>query len=139
MHLTHCTGIVFSFPDPWQAALLPDLAAVPSLAAPLSKFHPHKPLDLSKARALLSGDSDSEGFPALPPWSESDDASAHSEDETAAQKANKSKSSRGRSCACCHTASTPLWRDAGHGRVLCNACGIRFKKYGLLCATCSVR
>ena len=47
--------------------------------------------------------------------------------------------SRGRFCVCCHVTSTPLWRDAGHGRVLCNACGIRFKKYGLFCNNCSVR
>ena len=34
--------------------------------------------------------------------------------------------------------STSLWRDAGEGRVLCNACGIRYKKYGLFCPTCAV-
>lgn len=36
-----------------------------------------------------------------------------------------------RSCICCHTTNTPLWRES-----LCNACGIRFTKYGLMCDYC---
>ena len=42
-------------------------------------------------------------------------------------------------CVCYLTlCSTPLWRDAGDHKVLCNACGIRYKKYGLLCPSCHV-
>jgi len=52
-------------------------------------------------------------------------------------KVLKAPKHRGRSCVCCGTTSTPLWRDAGQGRVLCNACGIRFKKYGLFCPNCA--
>ncbi|XP_049644302.1 GATA-type zinc finger protein 1 [Suncus etruscus] len=41
-----------------------------------------------------------------------------------------------RSCASCRTQRTPLWRDAEDGTPLCNACGIRYKKYGTRCASC---
>jgi len=40
-------------------------------------------------------------------------------------------------CACCATTSTPLWRDIGRKLPLCNACGIRYKKYGLICSSCN--
>ncbi|XP_058381405.1 GATA-type zinc finger protein 1 [Diceros bicornis minor] len=41
-----------------------------------------------------------------------------------------------RRCASCSTQRTPLWRDAEDGTPLCNACGIRYKKYGTRCASC---
>ncbi|XP_075199208.1 GATA-type zinc finger protein 1 [Anomaloglossus baeobatrachus] len=45
-------------------------------------------------------------------------------------------SSRNKRCASCKTQKTPLWRDAEDGTPLCNACGIRYKKYGLKCGQC---
>jgi len=39
-------------------------------------------------------------------------------------------------CACCGCTSTPLWRDMGKDMPLCNACGIRWKKYGVVCDAC---
>ncbi|KAL3868850.1 hypothetical protein ACJMK2_041607 [Sinanodonta woodiana] len=39
-------------------------------------------------------------------------------------------------CASCNTRRTPLWRDAEDGTPLCNACGIRYKKYRLRCGRC---
>uniref|UniRef100_T1J6Q7 GATA-type domain-containing protein n=1 Tax=Strigamia maritima TaxID=126957 RepID=T1J6Q7_STRMM len=39
-------------------------------------------------------------------------------------------------CASCGTAKTPLWRDAEDGTPLCNACGIRYKKYRIRCNIC---
>ncbi|KAM5172993.1 GATA-type zinc finger protein 1 isoform 2-T2 [Mantella aurantiaca] len=39
-------------------------------------------------------------------------------------------------CASCKTQKTPLWRDAEDGTPLCNACGIRYKKYGMRCEQC---
>nr|XP_033779464.1 GATA-type zinc finger protein 1 isoform X2 [Geotrypetes seraphini] len=39
-------------------------------------------------------------------------------------------------CASCRTEKTPLWRDAEDGTPLCNACGIRYKKYGIRCFKC---
>uniref|UniRef100_A0A2K6F7X4 Zinc finger GATA like protein 1 n=1 Tax=Propithecus coquereli TaxID=379532 RepID=A0A2K6F7X4_PROCO len=41
-----------------------------------------------------------------------------------------------RRCASCRTQTTPLWRDAEDGTPLCNACGIRYKKYGIRCSGC---
>ncbi|EHB03340.1 GATA-like protein 1 [Heterocephalus glaber] len=41
-----------------------------------------------------------------------------------------------RCCASCRTHRTPLWRDAEDGTPLCNACGIRYKKYGTRCSSC---
>ncbi|XP_023373768.1 LOW QUALITY PROTEIN: GATA-type zinc finger protein 1 [Otolemur garnettii] len=41
-----------------------------------------------------------------------------------------------RRCASCRTHRTPLWRDAEDGTPLCNACGIRYKKYGIRCSNC---
>ena len=39
-------------------------------------------------------------------------------------------------CASCGTNKTPLWRDAEDGTHLCNACGIRWKKYRVRCIRC---
>ncbi|XP_035699491.1 uncharacterized protein LOC118432084 isoform X1 [Branchiostoma floridae] len=39
-------------------------------------------------------------------------------------------------CASCDTKKTPLWRDAEDGTPLCNACGIRYKKYRVRCTRC---
>ncbi|GAA6094713.1 GATA-type zinc finger protein 1 isoform X2 [Tachysurus ichikawai] len=39
-------------------------------------------------------------------------------------------------CASCCTRKTPLWRDAEDGTPLCNACGIRYKKYRVRCMQC---
>ncbi|XP_065150020.1 GATA-type zinc finger protein 1 [Paramisgurnus dabryanus] len=39
-------------------------------------------------------------------------------------------------CASCLTRKTPLWRDAEDGTPLCNACGIRYKKYRVRCHHC---
>eukprot|EP00054_Salpingoeca_dolichothecata_P003400 m.26824 g.26824 ORF g.26824 m.26824 type:complete len:321 (+) comp13825_c1_seq1:121-1083(+) len=40
-----------------------------------------------------------------------------------------------KTCYCCGTTTTPLWRDL-ESTPLCNACGIRYKKYGLHCKHC---
>ncbi|XP_072259155.1 GATA-type zinc finger protein 1 [Pyxicephalus adspersus] len=45
-------------------------------------------------------------------------------------------STRTKRCASCKTQKTPLWRDAEDGTPLCNACGIRYKKYGMRCGEC---
>eukprot|EP00047_Mylnosiga_fluctuans_P001661 m.221330 g.221330 ORF g.221330 m.221330 type:complete len:257 (+) comp10562_c0_seq1:259-1029(+) len=39
-------------------------------------------------------------------------------------------------CACCGCNNTPMWRDGRDGQRLCNACGIRWQKYGVCCANC---
>lgn len=39
-------------------------------------------------------------------------------------------------CASCCTRKTPMWRDAEDGTPLCNACGIRYKKYRVRCVSC---
>ncbi|KAK9972793.1 hypothetical protein ABG768_023557 [Culter alburnus] len=44
--------------------------------------------------------------------------------------------SRIKMCASCCTRKTPLWRDAEDGTPLCNACGIRYKKYRVRCQKC---
>ncbi|XP_057700095.1 GATA-type zinc finger protein 1 [Corythoichthys intestinalis] len=48
--------------------------------------------------------------------------------ETATRKAKM--------CASCCTRKTPMWRDAEDGTPLCNACGIRYKKYRVRCTNC---
>ncbi|XP_029015619.1 GATA-type zinc finger protein 1 [Betta splendens] len=64
----------------------------------------------------------------------------------ASQKSLKSSSSEEESdpanvskdkvCASCCTRKTPMWRDAEDGTPLCNACGIRYKKYRVRCVNC---
>ncbi|XP_054460257.1 GATA-type zinc finger protein 1 [Anoplopoma fimbria] len=44
--------------------------------------------------------------------------------------------SKGKVCASCCTRKTPMWRDAEDGTPLCNACGIRYKKYRVRCVKC---
>ncbi|KNC87064.1 hypothetical protein SARC_00808 [Sphaeroforma arctica JP610] len=39
-------------------------------------------------------------------------------------------------CASCSTSNTPMWRDSPDGVPYCNACGIRYKKYGVRCGSC---
>ncbi|XP_070562284.1 uncharacterized protein [Ptychodera flava] len=46
------------------------------------------------------------------------------------------RSSCVKQCESCGTRSTPLWRDAEDGTPLCNACGIRYKKYRVRCSYC---
>ncbi|XP_041357833.1 GATA-type zinc finger protein 1-like [Gigantopelta aegis] len=41
-----------------------------------------------------------------------------------------------KACASCSTRRTPLWRDAEDGTPLCNACGIRYRKYRVRCIKC---
>lgn len=43
---------------------------------------------------------------------------------------------KGKLCASCGTKKTPMWRDADDGTPLCNACGIRYKKYRVRCVNC---
>ncbi|XP_044201841.1 GATA-type zinc finger protein 1 [Thunnus albacares] len=43
---------------------------------------------------------------------------------------------KGKICASCCTRKTPMWRDAEDGTPLCNACGIRYKKYRVRCVNC---
>lgn len=43
---------------------------------------------------------------------------------------------RGKQCASCSTFYTPLWRDAEDGTPLCNACGIRYRRYKVHCNVC---
>ncbi|KAM9769611.1 GATA-type zinc finger protein 1 isoform 1-T3 [Menidia menidia] len=43
---------------------------------------------------------------------------------------------KGKVCASCCTRKTPMWRDAEDGTPLCNACGIRYKKYRVRCVSC---
>ncbi|KAM8880141.1 GATA-type zinc finger protein 1 isoform 1-T3 [Spinachia spinachia] len=44
--------------------------------------------------------------------------------------------SKGKACESCCTRKTPMWRDAEDGTPLCNACGIRYKKYRVRCVKC---
>ncbi|XP_029921391.1 GATA-type zinc finger protein 1 isoform X2 [Myripristis murdjan] len=44
--------------------------------------------------------------------------------------------SKSKMCASCCTKKTPMWRDAEDGTPLCNACGIRYKKYRVRCINC---
>lgn len=57
--------------------------------------------------------------------------SSSSEEESDSCNLNRSKI-----CASCRTRKTPLWRDAEDGTPLCNACGIRYKKYRVRCQQC---
>ncbi|XP_061687051.1 GATA-type zinc finger protein 1 [Syngnathoides biaculeatus] len=49
---------------------------------------------------------------------------------------SKPTASRGKVCASCCTTKTPMWRDGEDGTPLCNACGIRYKKYRVRCVNC---
>ncbi|XP_029707097.1 GATA-type zinc finger protein 1 isoform X2 [Takifugu rubripes] len=44
--------------------------------------------------------------------------------------------SKDKICASCSTRKTPMWRNAEDGTPLCNACGIRYKKYRVRCVNC---
>ena len=40
-------------------------------------------------------------------------------------------------CASCQSTKSPMWRDTEDGISLCNACGIRYKRYHSICSRCS--
>ncbi|XP_074642934.1 uncharacterized protein LOC141900100 isoform X2 [Tubulanus polymorphus] len=61
--------------------------------------------------------------------------SSDSEEQTISMRHSWSLKS-GKQCASCCTKKTPLWRDAEDGTPLCNACGIRYKKYRIRCVCC---
>ncbi|XP_077329541.1 GATA-type zinc finger protein 1 [Lithobates pipiens] len=63
------------------------------------------------------------------PRSKSNSLSSGSDDDP-------TQTARIKRCASCKTQKTPLWRDAEDGTPLCNACGIRYKKYGMRCGQC---
>ncbi|KPP57438.1 GATA-type zinc finger protein 1-like [Scleropages formosus] len=44
--------------------------------------------------------------------------------------------SKNKMCASCSTKITPLWRCSEDGIYLCNACGIRYKRYRVHCHQC---
>lgn len=50
---------------------------------------------------------------------------------------SRSKKEKTGNCACCDCSTTPLWREGRNGVRLCNACGIRWVKYGIACETCN--
>ncbi|KAJ8363365.1 hypothetical protein SKAU_G00121960 [Synaphobranchus kaupii] len=52
------------------------------------------------------------------------------------EDSDSSSLSKNKMCASCNTKKTPLWRDAEDGTPLCNACGIRYKKYRVRCFQC---
>ena len=39
-------------------------------------------------------------------------------------------------CASCQSTKSPMWRDTEEGIPLCNACGIRYKRYHFMCPYC---
>ncbi|CAJ1053514.1 GATA-type zinc finger protein 1 [Xyrichtys novacula] len=55
---------------------------------------------------------------------------------TGASSERISSTCKDKMCASCCTTKTPVWRDAEDGTPLCNACGIRYKKYRVRCANC---
>ena len=48
----------------------------------------------------------------------------------------KKAKARAVTCTCCGGTNTPLWREGKNGVRLCNACGIRWVKYGISCTSC---
>ncbi|XP_008576236.1 PREDICTED: GATA-type zinc finger protein 1 [Galeopterus variegatus] len=71
-----------------------------------------------------------------PPAGPAGDPAAHPEGSEALAHPEGSEALGPRRCASCRTQRTPLWRDAEDGTPLCNACGIRYKKYGTRCSSC---
>nr|XP_057943507.1 GATA-type zinc finger protein 1 isoform X2 [Doryrhamphus excisus] len=55
---------------------------------------------------------------------------------TSSSEEETNTTSRIKMCASCCTRKTPMWRDAEDGTPLCNACGIRYKKYRVRCNNC---
>ncbi|KAG1934209.1 GATA-type zinc finger protein 1 isoform X2 [Pimephales promelas] len=62
--------------------------------------------------------------------------SLHTGQRSSSEEESDSCQSRSKVCASCCTRKTPLWRDAEDGTPLCNACGIRYKKYRVRCQQC---
>lgn len=61
---------------------------------------------------------------------------AIADDSWAGKASNPAVRRKQKQCGCCGTTNTPLWRDLSPDLPLCNACGIRYKKYNKICPTC---
>ncbi|XP_074666712.1 GATA-type zinc finger protein 1 [Strix aluco] len=105
------------------------------LLHPSVRMHPWAPQDLGLPRPSVWLH-----LPFPPPWTPSRSrgcspsagppgVGSSSEDDAPFAQGNKR-------CASCKTRRTPLWRAAENGTPLCNACGIRYKKYRVRCRRC---
>eukprot|EP00039_Didymoeca_costata_P027820 m.19258 g.19258 ORF g.19258 m.19258 type:complete len:519 (-) comp6524_c0_seq1:115-1671(-) len=56
--------------------------------------------------------------------------------KTTSAPATANKGRRPGKCVCCKTEETPLWRKGRQGKMLCNACGKRWLRYGVACSSC---
>eukprot|EP00052_Salpingoeca_macrocollata_P009750 m.76646 g.76646 ORF g.76646 m.76646 type:complete len:349 (-) comp17241_c0_seq1:141-1187(-) len=63
-------------------------------------------------------------------------AASSSSSAGAAPAVPETRPHRLRHCACCNRTETPMWRNAGDGTPLCNACGIRYRKNLVKCPSC---
>ncbi|XP_064331674.1 GATA-type zinc finger protein 1 isoform X2 [Phalacrocorax carbo] len=131
--LPHQTRVPFPFPTGDLAAPQgwdPPVPGVPhpgggvphSGAGPRFRGGPRTPPTPFSCRGLSRSRGSSP--PAGPPR-----AGSSSEDDAPLAQGSKR-------CASCKTRRTPLWRAAENGTPLCNACGIRYKKYRVRCRRC---
>lgn len=52
------------------------------------------------------------------------------------KRGRRPKPKDNRVCLACAAVATPMWRMDRRGRLFCNACGTRLKKYGVCCTDC---
>uniref|UniRef100_A0A8C4Q522 GATA-type domain-containing protein n=1 Tax=Eptatretus burgeri TaxID=7764 RepID=A0A8C4Q522_EPTBU len=52
------------------------------------------------------------------------------------EREERTSTIEGHRCVSCETKTTPMWRKTPAGKRLCNACGIRYRKYGNRCSRC---
>ncbi|KAM6037584.1 GATA-type zinc finger protein 1 [Theristicus caerulescens] len=141
VRLSGCTPGPWAAPSVCQDAPLDHRLLCPSvwmllwapldlgLHCPFVRMHPWAALSIRMhLHAPLEPGDPRRGWGCSPP-AEPPGAGSSSEDDAPLAQGSKR-------CASCKTRRTPLWRAAENGTPLCNACGIRYKKYRVRCRRC---
>ncbi|XP_058635398.1 GATA-type zinc finger protein 1 isoform X2 [Onychostoma macrolepis] len=89
-------------------------------------------LDAGQSRLVITSNYSEE----IRRWRRSRSRSSRCRSQRSSSSEEESDSCGSKICASCRTRKTPLWRDAEDGTPLCNACGIRYKKYRVRCQQC---
>ncbi|XP_059426106.1 GATA-type zinc finger protein 1 [Carassius carassius] len=89
-------------------------------------------LDAGQSRLIITSNYSEE----IQRWRRSRSSRSRSQRSSSEEESDPCSLSQSKMCASCCTRKTPLWRDAEDGTPLCNACGIRYKKYRVRCQQC---